>query len=418
MATPVIMPKFGMTQEEATIVRWYKEEGDTVVAGEPLLEVTTDKVNMDVEAPTSGILRGIAYGEGDTVQVTKTLAYLVAPDESWATPMEQPISEGSPAPGARSKATPVARRVAEAEGVDWRGISGTGPGGRITRADVERELAIRATGKVRATPAARRVAREKGIDLGGLVGTGPKGRIQEADVHVAARALPAQPAETVVPLTGMRGVIAQRISESYRTAPHIHLSLSVDTTAAEAARQMWAQRTEARISLTVIIVKACAWVLRHHPHVNATLDQAGLHLWEDINIGVAVAVPDGLIVPVIRQADRKPVEALAQELHDLAEKARQGRLRPQDVEGGTFTITNLGMFGIESFDPILNPPEVAILGVGAAIPTPVAQGEQVTIRPVMRLTLAADHRALDGVAAARFLQDVRAGIEEPILLLL
>jgi len=289
---------------------------------------------------------------------------------------------------------------------------------------VERHLtaqAAEAADKVRATPAARRAARETGVDLRTVVGRGPRGRIQEADVRQAAIApvpSPTRRAGSVIPLQGMRAIIARRMQQSYQTAPHIHLSLSADVSAAEATRQRWSDYSGEKISLTVLIVKACAWALRRHPIVNSTLDDEGIHVWDEINIGVAVAVPDGLIVPILHQADIRPVEELARKLQDLSERARQGELRLDEVEGGTFTITNLGMFGIESFDPILNPPQSAILGVGAAVPTPVAWEGAVAIRPRMQLTLAADHRVLDGAVAARFLHDVKAGIEEPTLLLL
>jgi len=412
MATVVIMPKFGMAQKEATIVRWLKGEGERVAAGEPLLEVTTDKVNMDVEAPASGVLRAIKYGPGEVVPVTEAIAYIAAPGETIYLPESSELSGRYAA--TNPKATPLARRVAEEKGVALAEVTGSGPGGRITRGDVEQ-----VAGKVRATPAARRVAREAGMELSAIAGTGPKGRIQEADVRQAAAA-PAAPRRkgTVIPLQGTRAIIARRMQQSYQTAPHIHLSLSADVTEAEAARVRWAGRSEQKISLTTLIVKACAWALRRHPLVNSTLEEDDIHLWDEINIGVAVALPEGLIVPVIRQADTKHIELLAKELQDLSERARQGKLRPDEVEAGTFTITNLGMFGIESFDPILNPPQSAILGVGRAVPTPVARDGQVVIRPVMQLTLAADHRVLDGAMAARFLQDVQAGLEDPTLLLL
>lgn len=434
MATPLIMPKFGMAQEEATIVRWFKGEGDEVKLGEPLLEVTTDKVNMEVEATSSGILRGLRHGEGDVVPVAIVIGYIVEAGEKWTPPEEEPKitapiddNEAAPIETEPVRATAVARRLAEEQGTDLHQIAGTGPRRQITRSDVERFLATTAqtpdpAGKVRATPAARRIAQEEGIDLSAVTGTGPRGRIQEADVRQTLAALPIQQvpprAGSVLPLTGMRAAIAQRMQQSYQTAPHIHLTLSADVSEAEAARLRWAERTGEKVSLTVLLVKACAWALRHHAAVNATLDDEGIHLWDEINIGVAVALPDGLIVPVLRQADTKPVGTLARELRDLSQRAQEGQLRPDEVSGGTFTLTNLGMFGIESFDPILNPPESAILGVGVAVPTPVVLNDEVAIRPRMQLTLAADHRALDGAMAAQFLQDVKAAIEDPVLLLL
>jgi pyruvate dehydrogenase E2 component (dihydrolipoamide acetyltransferase) len=421
MATPVIMPKFGMAQEEATIVRWFKKEGDAVAAGEPLLEVTTDKVNMEVEAPTSGILRGIQHGEGETVPVTQIIAHLVSPDETWVPPQQREKPAVASEPEAVIKASPLAQRLAKEHAIDLAQVPGTGPGGQVSRSDVERYLASRAaptSEKIRATPAARRLAREQNVNLQTVSGTGPRGRIQEADVRQAVTpTAPARRAGTVIPLQGMRAIIARRMQQSYQAAPHIHLNLSADVAAAEAARERWSAHSEEKISLTVLIVKACAWALRRHPLVNSTLDEEGIHLWDDVNIGVAVALPEGLIVPVVHQADEMPLAEMARRLQDLAARARQGTLKPGDVEGGTFTVTNLGMFGVESFDPILNPPQAAILGVGAAVPTPVAWQGQIAIRPRMQLTLAADHRVLDGATAAQFLQDVRAAIEEPSLLL-
>ncbi|MCC7354874.1 MAG: 2-oxo acid dehydrogenase subunit E2 [Anaerolineae bacterium] len=421
MATPVIMPKFGMAQEEATIVHWFKEEGEQVVAGELLLEVTTDKVNMEVEAPASGILRGIQHGENETVPVTQVIAYLVPSGEAWVQPSVGEETAAISQPATTVKASPLAHRLAAEHAIDLAQVPGTGPGGQVSRSDVERYLAAQAappSAKVRATPAARRLAREQQVNLPTLTGTGPRGRIQEADVRRAvSQASPARRAGTVVPLQGMRAAIARRMQQSYQTAPHIHLTLSADVTAAETVRERWSGYSEEKVSLTALIVKVCAWALRRHPAVNATLDGEGIHLWDDVNIGVAVALPEGLIVPVLHQADGMPLAEMARRLQDLAERARQGTLRPDDVEGGTFTITNLGMFGIESFDPILNPPQAAILGVGAAVLMPVAWQGEIALRPKMQLTLAADHRILDGAVAAQFLQSVRAAIEEPSLLL-
>ena len=432
MATPVIMPKFGMSQEEGTIVEWLKREGDRVEAGEPILEVTTDKVNMDVEAPATGILRGITAKPDEIVPVTQTLAYVVAPDEPWASPespqafsASQPEAPGPAAAQGESehpvRATPLARRVAAEHGVDLTEVQGLEPGGRIKRADVEQHLR-----KVRATPAARRVAREASLDLGSVSGSGPRGRVQEVDVRRRMdlgeapgwRKPERGDASRLVPFAGTRAVIAQRMSQSYRTAPHIHLSISADVSAAQEARERWVERTGSKVSLTVLLCKVCAWALERHPAVNSTVDEAGVRIWESVNVGIAVALEEGLIVPVVRRANTKGIAQLAEEIGDLAQKAREGSLRAEEVTGGTFTLTNLGMFGIESFDPIINPPQCAILGVGVAMPTQVVRGGESAIRPMMQLTLAADHRALDGASAARFLRDLKAGIEDPALLLL
>lgn len=454
---PVIMPKLEMSQETATVVEWLKHEGDAVRQGEPLLIVQTEKVETEVEAPASGILAAITATAGQVVAVTTVIAQLMQPGEAadqringWANGQISGESAGAhlAAVGRGAPAvTPVAQRMAQEHTVDLRQVVGTGPGGRIVKADVEAAL--------RATPAARRVARAAGLDLATVPGAGPRGRIQEADVRRAADApsltgmdvsagsaggpekpaqalipgdrptsdtgqLPAfslRPASRLVPLTGVRAVVAQRMTQSYQAAPHIHLSLSVDVTAAEATRGRWAEVSGAKVSLTVLLVKACAWALHRHPVANATVEGEGLRLWEDVNIGVAVALPAGLIVPVLRRADRRPVGELAAGLADMAARARAGALRPDEVTGGTFTLTNLGMFGIEAFDPILNPPQVAILGVGAAVPTPVTRDGAVVTRPMMQLTLAADHRGLDGAVAAAFLQDIQRAIHDPALML-
>lgn len=420
MAVPVIMPKFEMSQETATLIQWLVEEGQAVEKGQPLLEVETDKVTMEIEAPASGILAHINASPGAEVPVTEIIAYVLEPGEALEAPS---VAEREVGP----RATPVARRLAADLDVDLATVAGSGPAGRITKADVVASAGpstlAEAVPRPRATPAARRIAREMGIDLAAVAGSGPRDRIQAADVVLAAPEAAEQPEAApadgmLVPLTGMRATIARRMTESYRQAPHIHLTRSVDVGEAEAARQHWSERYGERISLTVLLVKACAWALRRHPAVNATIDQEGVRRWHQVNVAVAVALPDGLIVPVIKQADVRPLTELARELTQLTEQAKQGTLRPDQVSGGTFTLTNLGMFGVEAFDPILNPPQVAILGVAAVIPTVVPLDGDITIRPRMQLTLAADHRALDGAVAALFLQDVSEAIEHPSTLLL
>lgn len=462
MAHEVIMPKFGFTQETAEIVRWLKHEGDVVEQGEPIAEVTTDKVNMEVEAPASGILSGIRYREGEVVPVTQVIAYILQPGEalpggpaaptSSVTPSpattitaEQPIEAGS------ARATPVAARLAEAEGVDLSQVQGSGPGGRITRKDVEAYLASRAEveGKVRAVPAARRLARELGVDLKQVVGSGPQGRIQSEDVRrayaVQAQAVAAVPAAAtevtkpvtpaptvealgvqtpiaeVIPLAGIRKVIAQRMQQSAQNAPHIHLEITVDATAAEALRARANQRLkpgQAKVSLTAVIARACAWALTQHPRLNAWLmatpQNEQIIIPAQVNLGIAVAVEEGLIVPVVRDAARKSLLQLATEINDLVERARQNRLKPEDVVEGTFTISNLGMFGVERFTAIINPPQVAILAVGSLRREVVADEQgQIHVRPVFTVTLCADHRVVDGAVGARFLADLREALEQP-----
>ncbi len=452
MATTVIMPRFGMTQEQSTIVAWLVEEGSYVQKGDPICEVTTDKINMEVEAPADGYLKGIRYRAGDVVPVTEVIAYIVAEGE------EVPAAGPAPAPSAALEAsaqaeavpptaaqtpavTPVARRLAEAEGLDLAEIVGTGVGGKIVREDVERALAARSRtidGKVRATPAARRLAREHGIDLTTLVGSGPQGRVQGSDVQAALTASkPAPPPAPVpssaplvgeegilrtIPLEGMRATIARRMQASYQQAPHITFTVDVDMTNALALRaDATARLPEGHpgVSLTAVIIKVCAWALRQHPLLNSHLVDDKIVVYRDVHIGMAVALDGGLIVPVIHHADRKGLIEIAAEVADLAQRSRENRLRADDITGGTFTVSNLGMFGIDHFTAILNPPEVGILAVGSLTKRFVPdEHDQPVLRPMLTLTLSADHRAVDGAAAARFLATLREALEQPARTLL
>jgi pyruvate dehydrogenase E2 component (dihydrolipoamide acetyltransferase) len=432
MPVPVIMPKFEMAQESGKVLRWLKQEGEAVTKGEAILEVETDKVAMEVEAPASGTLVGIRVGPGAVVPIGQPIAYILLPGEVWeGAPGASPAASPAGAP----RATPVAERIAQAHGVDLSAVPGTGPGGRVTKADVEAFLAQRAAeGKVKAAPAARRLARELGVDLQQVKGTGPGGRIQSEDVRRAAEALragvspealeaPARPAiRRRVPLAGMRRIIAERMSRSVREAPQFTVSIDVEMGRAMAIVEDLAAWTEReggpRVTLTALLVKACAWALRRHPALNATLEGEEILEWEDVNIGVAVAVPEGLVVPVIPEADRRGVWDIARMLEEKVGRAREGRLRPEDVQGGTFTLSNLGMYGIDRFTAILNPPQAGILAVGRVAKRPVVgEGDEVVVRPVATLTLTADHRVIDGAQAAQFMETLRAVLERPGLLL-
>jgi pyruvate dehydrogenase E2 component (dihydrolipoamide acetyltransferase) len=432
MPVPVIMPKFEMAQESGKVLRWLKQEGEAVTKGEAILEVETDKVAMEVEAPASGTLVGIRAGPGEVVPIGQPIAYILLPGEVWeGAPGASPAASPAGAP----RATPVAERIAQAHGVDLSAVPGTGPGGRVTKADVEAFLAQRAAeGKVKAAPAARRLARELGVDLQQVEGTGPGGRIQSEDVRRAAEALragvspealeaPARPAiRRRVPLAGMRRIIAERMSRSVREAPQFTVSIDVEMGRAMAIVEDLAAWTEReggpRVTLTALLVKACAWALRRHPALNATLEGEEILEWEDVNIGVAVAVPEGLVVPVIPEADRRGVWEIARMLEEKVGRAREGRLRPEDVQGGTFTLSNLGMYGIDRFTAILNPPQAGILAVGRVAKRPVVgEGDEVVVRPVATLTLTADHRVIDGAQAAQFMDDLRWVLERPGILL-
>ncbi len=444
MAKPVIMPRFGMTQEEATIVKWLVKEGDRVEPDDPLAEVTTDKVNMEVPAPGEGILGGIRYAEGDTVPVTRVIAYILQEGE---TPPEHdpeletrgaeaetipPVAEPTDV-----KASPLARKVAENEGVPLAEVAGSGPDGWITRHDVESYLkdptrpAVDAGDKLRATPAARRAAREQNLPLSSVQGSGPRDRIQEADVLASTgqtvgaplfeRPLVVSGEPVLIPLEGLRKTIADRMQASAQDAPHITFDVQSDMTRAIEFRNFANQRApqELKVSMTALLVKIVAASLRRHPGMNAYMRKDGILLLPNVNVGIAVAMEEGLIVPVIHDADLKSLYEIASELDDLSERARLGRLLPDDVAGGTFTISNLGMFGIDRFTAIINPPQVGILAVGKTEPrfVPNVDGSPIA-RPMMTLTLSADHRALDGAQAARFLADVRDSINEPASIML
>lgn len=453
MAKAIIMPKFGFTQEDATIVEWLVKEGDFVEKNDPIAEVTTDKVNMEVESPEEGYIGGIRYQEGDVVPVTKIIAYVLAEGEeapetdedeapATAAEVEAPPSPAAavlpPAASGPVDATPVARRMAAAEGIDLSGVEGSGAQGRVTREDVERLIAAppgqnggRTGDKVRATPAARRAASEQGINLEAVTGSGPHGRVQEADVLAAGQAAPAAAPPVrvtsdgepvVVPLEGMRRTIAERMQASAQEAPHITLTLDIDMAKAIAFREYANERVpegEPRISMTAVIVKAVAWTLRQHPILNSYMQNNEIWMLPNVNVGVAVALDEGLIVPVVRDADVKGLRQIGAEVVDLAKRAREGRLGPDDVTDGTFTVTNLGMFGISHFTAIINPPQVAILAVGQTATqfVPDEQGQPVA-RPLMTVTISADHRAIDGAQAARFLASLREALEEPASILL
>jgi len=461
MAREVIMPKFGFTQETAEIVRWLKKEGDAVEAGDPIAEVTTDKVNMEVEAPASGILADLRYKEGDVVPVTEVICYILAPGEqapAAAGSAPQAAAEAAEAAATQSppqvKATPLAERVAREAGLELQGIQGSGPSGKITRRDVEAALSRQPGGKVRAVPAARRLAREAGVELAEVTGSGPGDRVQSADVQrylasqpptgvTTASPVPVeapqpaaaapigverapQPGVQVLPLAGMRRTIALRLQRSAQEAPHINLEIRVDVTRAEALRAKANQQRgegQPKVSLTAVLAKACAWALKRNPYLNAWLQSTPqgeqIVLIQQVNLGIAVALEEGLIVPVVRQAEEKGLLQLAQEMEDLTKRARENRLRPEEVMDGTFSISNLGMFGVERFTAIINPPQVAILAVGAVHKEVIAdENDQVMIRPMLTLTLCADHRVVDGAVAAAFLRDLKTVLEDPQLMVL
>jgi len=453
MATEIFMPKLGMSMTEGSIVRWMRKDGDTISKGEPLFEVQTDKVVIEAESPGAGVLK-ILTGEGIVVPVFTTIGWVLAPGEkvpeagAGALEVEQAVSAKPPeevakaAPGesamavstvpGRIPASPAAKRIAREVGVDLTAVKGTGPGGRIVANDVE---AFAEAMRVKASPVARRMAQEAGLDLSKVTGTGPGGRITKEDVEreaakpaVAASAptiapVPAVPvgAETI-PVAGIRKVIFERMAYSSNTVARVTEFVEVDATDLVALRtQLKAelQKTEdVAVGYNDLLIMIVAKALHEHPLVNSTIADREIKLLPQINIGLAVDTERGLLVPVIRDADRKSLVEIVREVRALASRAVAGASLPDDLTGGTFTITNLGMYEIDGFTPIVNLPESAILGVGRIQAKPAVYEGQIAIRQMMILSLSFDHRSIDGAPAARFLQRVKHLIEKPYLLLM
>jgi pyruvate dehydrogenase E2 component (dihydrolipoamide acetyltransferase) len=388
LATEVIMPALGMAQETGRLVSWLKAEGEQVTQGEPLMEVETDKATVEIEAPATGILSKVSAAVDDEVPVGQTIAVILAPGE---TPSEHPSPVSTP---------PRPREVS------------------LQQSPSVPTLPRSEAGRTLASPAAKRIAKEKGIDIADLKGTGAEGVIVAQDVLSAAGTPTArkdtQPGmKEVVPLTAMRRIIAERMTRSKQTAPHFYISMDADMTQVNKKRAEWKEKGEGVIpSINDFILWACAQTLRDEPLLNSAFTEQGVAHFSDINIGLAVAVSDGLVVPVIRSADRLSIKELAQHSRELSEKAQKKKLVPLDYEGGTFTVSNLGMLGVDSFVAIINPPQAAILAVGQVSPRVVAIGESIAIQSMMTMTLSADHRIVDGVIAARFLQGVKGLLEK------
>ena len=401
--TEVVLPKLGLTQEEGTIVRWIKAEGSRVAKGEVLFEVLTDKATIEVEAPASGVLLRILVPEGATAPVATPIAV---------------IGE----PGERSE------RIARASaGVQAGRAPAAAPWPRIDPVST-----ASGDGRIRVSPRAKALAAARGVDLRRLRGSGPDGRIIERDVQRALEAAPAASAassagpasETGRPAVALqlRAIIARRMTESLQTTAQLTLTSEADMADAARLRDEAGAELErrggVRPTYTDLVVRAAAIALRDHPRLNARWTDGRVRLLPDIHIGVAVSLEEGLVVPVVRHADRATLAEISAQVRDLSERARGFRLRPEELDGGTFTVTNLGMFGVDAFTPILNPPEAAILGVGRVRARPVAVGDRVEVRPVMALSLTFDHRVVDGAPAAQFLQRVTHVLEHPYLLLL
>lgn len=427
MATPIIMPKLGMAMTEGTIVKWLKQDGDPVEQGQPVVVVMSKKITYEVEAPATGILRIVAQPK-ETRAVGEAIGFIVAPGEvlpeitpaagvvAGAESPAPPPAVPSPPPATprEVRASPAARRLAQELGVDIARVPGTGPGGRVTEKDVQRYQEEGA--RIQATPLARRMAEEEGLDLTQIAGTGPGGRITETDVlRVLEGRAPAARPQTR-PFVGMRQAIAEQMLHSLHSMAQLTMTTTVDVTELQATREALAAQWGSKVSYTDLLVKAVAVALREHPLLGARLEGDEIVLPAGSHIGVAVALDDGLIVPVVRNADRLTVLEISDQLKDLAQRARDNTLRVDEVTGAVFTITNLGMYGIDAFTPIINPPEVAILGVGRIVEEPAVVGGQVIIRARLTLSLTIDHRVVDGAPGAAFLQTLTRLLEHPALI--
>jgi pyruvate dehydrogenase E2 component (dihydrolipoamide acetyltransferase) len=434
----IVMPKLGLTMTEATLTRWLKAEGAVVAKDELLFEFESDKSLLEYECPADGVLRQILVAEGETVPCGTPVAYLqgsrvtgvqgrrAAEGKVAAQPIAAPtkvVSSSAPsATYAGVVATPAAKRQARILGIDLTGLTGRGPQGRIHLADVEAVAQTITTPTARTvTPMAERLASELGVDWTRLGGSGPGGRVLKEDVLQAAPT--AEPVATarIQPLTGVRGVIASRMSESAFSAPHVTLFSEADASAlVEARSQLNAELAGANeISYNTLLIAILARLLPDHPALNACIVGNEIYFYEEVNIALAVETERGLLAPVIRQADRLDLITIQQTGNALIERAMAGKSLPDDLSGGTFTLTNLGMFDVDGFTPIINQPQAAILGVGRIVAKPVvAANGEVVVRQMMTLSLSFDHRIVDGAPAARFLQRVKQLIERPFALML
>ena len=445
MPTTVIMPALELAQETGKVLKWLKNPGDSVTKGEPIVEIETDKVTVEIEAPAAGVLRDVTAQPGDVVPVGKTIALIFAAGEAGgaaspapavaaarATAPPSPAAPVGQSPAAASgvRASPLARKLAEQHGVDLASIKTAS--GRVEKADVMAHVESQkpsagngTAGRIAAaSPKARRLAAERGMDLRALQGSGPGGAVLAADVAAAApaaaRAVAAPATPRVAATAGVSNVwriMAERMTASWTSAPHFYLVREVTVSRLVTWRERASKQTGARITYTDLLVRLVAATIAQHPRVNASWKDGAIVQHADINIGLAVAIDDGLVVPVLHRADTLSLAEIAARREDLVGRAQTGKLRPADIQGGSFTISNLGMYGVDAFNAIVNPPQAAILAVGRIADRVVAVGGQATVQPTMVLTLSCDHRALDGARAAQFLGVLAEVVEEPLTLL-
>ena len=439
MITKVIMPKLSDAMETGKVIKWIKKEGDSVKGGDVIAEVETDKANVEIEAFGSGVLRKILVSEGGQVPVGNLIGVIAEPSDDIST-----LAASAPPPAAAAAPAPDKAAAALPAMESYKSEPATPSVVPMSPAPAAPAGAGAGGGRVKASPLARKVAAQSGVDLRLVQGSGPGGRIVRRDVEAAgtapaiappvarpAAAAPAaatRPAFVIPPRTGaefedqplspMRAVIAKRMPLSKGPIPHFYVTSEVAMDRAWALRaDLNALEGQPKVSVTDLIIKACALALLKNPGVNAQLQGQAIRVFHRAHIGIAVALDEGLITPVLRDCDAKPLTQIAFEARDLAERARGGKLRAQEMSGATFSVSNLGMFDVEEFSAIINPPEGAILAVGSVVEKPVAEGGQIRVGRRMKMTISCDHRVMDGAMGARFLQDAKHLLEEPLRLL-
>src|SRR5215213_1409685 len=441
MASKVIMPKLSPTMEEGQISRWLKKEGDKVSMGEPLAEIDTDKATMEMQALSNGVLRKILVNEGQSAPLGQLIAVIGEADEDIAALLSQaPATKAEAAPAAKAEAAlpkpaePAPAAPAQESPPPQAQAAAAGAGS----ASNGRNQA--GTGRMIVSPLAARMAAESGLDLRSVQGSGPGGRIIKKDIEAALtqpkaapetqrypRAVEAKPFQQAPvvgasayrdePASEIRKTIAKRLVTSLGPVPHFFLTSEIEMDrAAEMRRGINALDPDLKISINDVIIKVAAAALMQHPEVNASFQEKFVRYYEHADIGVAVAIEEGLITPVVRAADQKSLSEIAAEVRELAERARSRKLKPEEYTGASFSISNLGMFGIDEFTAVINPPEGAILAVGAMSPKPVVRDNEIVIRQMMRVTMSCDHRVIDGATGAKFLQTFKKILENPLYL--
>ncbi len=424
MAKDVIMPALGMAQETGTLIQWLKKPGDTITKGEPLMEIETDKATVEIEAPASGTLSSITAQAGDVIPVGQRIALILAPgeSESSATPLStpQPVSTASTSSKPQTfSATPVAARLAAEHNLDITKIKTNG--GQVRKEDVLAYIEERGkkkdlfSSRVLASPKAKRLAKENNIDLSTIKGTGPEGAILFSNIQSLLSTSPIT--NNQLPTSKMWRTMADRLTQAWTTIPHFYLMREVNASRLITWREKVQKNSAEKITFTDLLVKLTAVALRKYPRLNASWINENIVLNQDVNIGLAVAVDDGLLVPVIHHADEMNLTQLASSRSGIVTRAKSNKLTLDDLSGGTFTISNLGMYGVDAFNAIVNPPQAAILAVSRIADRVVPVNGQPLIQPMMTLSLSCDHRAVDGARGAEFLQALADLIEEPLQLL-